>query len=489
MISRSAGILLPIFSLPGEYGVGTLGREARAFVDFLAAAKQTWWQILPLCPTMGGDSPYSADSTFAGNPLFIDPELLKKDGLVTEAELAAIRRDETGFCDYAAVRPEREALLKRAFSRIDAATAAKARAFAAENPWVRPWALYRALKRHFGGAPWFVWPEDIRRRSAGAVEHYTGLLAEDIACEICVQYWFDQQFTALRAYAREKGVKILGDLPIYVSLDSADVWSEPEQFLLDSDFRPAKVSGVPPDYFSAEGQLWGNPLYNWPAMERDGYGWWIRRIGGLAKYCDAIRIDHFRALAAYWAVPASSPTARDGAWEKGPGLDFLRRMTGWFHETDFLAEDLGILTPDVHALRDAAGLPGMKVLEFAFDGPANEYLPHHHVPLCACYVGTHDNQTAAGWAKAICEPELSFAKAYLGVKTRKALPDAVLKLGMSSCANLFVAQMQDWLGLDDAARINTPGTSEGNWRWRMRSGALTDALAEKIRSLTALYDR
>ena len=286
-----------------------------------------------------------------------------------------------------------------------------------------------------------------------------------------------------------RGVKLIGDLPIYVSLDSADVWSEREQFLLDGAGRPSKVAGVPPDYFSADGQLWGNPLYNWSAMKADGFGWWIRRVEGAATRVDALRLDHFRAFESYWAVPAGAKTAKEGAWEKGPGMDLLRVLTGWFPQISYIAEDLGILTDAVHQLREESGLPGMKVLEFAFSGPDNAYLPHHYAPHCICYTGTHDNDTVLGWYDHASEQERAFAARYLGAEDRESTRQALLRLGQGSVAELFVAQMQDYLALGSEGRINVPGVAEGNWRWRMAPGAATKELAAEVRSLTAAFGR
>ena len=382
-MERSAGILLPIFSLPGAYGAGVLGREAREFVDFLHAAGQKWWQILPIGPTGAGNSPYTSESTFAGNPLLIDLERLAEEGLLDEADLESARVPPSDRIDYGELYRLREPLLRKAFQRARGRGDEAVRSFSEKNPWLAEYVLYRAAKIHFQNAAWFDWPDEgLRRHEPEALERWRRDLAEDVAFRSYVQYWFFTQWAELKDYANENGVKIIGDMPIYVSLDSADVWSEREEFLLDGEGRPSKVAGVPPDYFSEEGQLWGNPLYDWPAMKRDGFGWWIRRVEGASKLFDTIRIDHFRGLESYWAVPAGSDTAKTGAWEKGPGMDLLRVLTSWFPKTAYIAEDLGILTDDVHRLREEAGLPGMKVLEFAFSGPDNAYLPHHYKPGC-----------------------------------------------------------------------------------------------------------
>ena len=489
-MNRSAGILLPVFSLPGKYGIGSLGREAREFVDFLQKAGQHWWQILPVGPVGGGNSPYTSVSTFAGNPLFVDLELLEKEALLTADELKAAELPECAEIDYAAVNAEREALLRMAFSRLSGEKAQAVREFGEQHPWLREYALYRAAKSHFEERPWFQWPDEaLRRHEPQAVEHWRVELAEDVAFHTTVQYWFFSQWAELKTYANDHGVKLIGDLPIYVSLDSADVWSERKEFLLDAEGRPTKVAGVPPDYFSEDGQLWGNPLYDWQAQKANGFGWWIRRVEGASMLCDAIRIDHFRGLESYWAVPADAETAKVGAWEKGPGMDLLGVLTSWFPQITYIAEDLGILTDAVHQLREESGLPGMKVLEFAFSGPDNGYLPHHYDRHCICYTGTHDNNTAVGWYEHAGEAEKAFAEQYLGTSGAENVRKALLRAGQSSVAELFVAQLQDYLGLGAEARMNVPGVADGNWKWRLTSGHLTDELAEEIHAMTAAYSR
>ena len=489
-MERSAGILLPLFSLPSPYGIGSMGHEARAFAEFLREAGQKWWQILPVGPTGAGSSPYSSESTFAGNLLYIDLEALERDGLLTADELVEAEAP-AGNVDYAALRESREALLRRAFNRLERDKLKDVRAFAADRPWVREYALYRAAKTHFGGLAWYHWPdESLRRHESAALERWGVMLREDVLFYTCLQYWFFTQWADFKRSVNEKGVKLIGDIPIYVSLDSADVWSEREQFLLNADGFPSQVAGVPPDYFSEEGQLWGNPLYDWEAQKRDGYGWWIRRMDGAHQLFDSVRIDHFRGLESYWAVPAEAKTAMEGHWEQGPGMSLLRVLRDWFHHNSYIAEDLGTLTEAVHDLRREAGFPGMKVLQFAFDNPYNAYLPHNHEKHGICYTGTHDNDTLVGWYEKAKDEEKAFAQAYLGVEDDvEAVRKAVLRSGMASVADLFVAQLQDYLGLGSESRINVPGVAEGNWAWRLQPGQTCAALAAEIRELTHTFAR
>ena len=489
-MKRSAGILLPIFSLPSPYGIGSLGKEAREFAKFLRDAGQTWWQVLPVGPVGAGDSPYASESTFAGEPLFLDLEALVKEGLLEQSDLEAAKVPAGGKIDYATLKKTREPLLRKAFSRLSGEKAQAVRKFAETNRWVKDYALYRAAKTHFQEKAWFDWPDKaLRQHEAEAVERWRVQLAEEVAYHACVQYWFFTQWAELKAYVNQLGLQIIGDLPIYVSLDSADVWSERKEFLLDTEGKPTKVAGVPPDYFSEDGQLWGNPLYDWAAMKKDGFGWWIRRVEGASKLFDAIRIDHFRGLESYWAVPADAKSAKVGAWEKGPGMDLLGVLIGWFSNVTYIAEDLGILTDGVHELRKKSGLPGMKILEFAFSGPDNAYLPHNYSSHCICYTGTHDNNTAMGWYANAPEKEKAFAETYLGVSGAENVCKALLRCGQRSVAELFVAQMQDYLGLGSEARINVPGVATGNWSWQMRPGVTTPELAKEIHTLTHTFGR
>ena len=492
-MERSAGILLPIFSLPGKYGIGSLGKEARNFADFLKESGQKWWQILPVGPIGAGNSPYASPSTFAGNPLLIDLELLAEDGLLTASELKSAQVKSSDGIDYENLKKTREPLLRKAFARMNAEKMAAVWAFAEEKRWVKDYALFCAAQTHFENRAWYDWPDaGLRRHEAEAIARWREDLAEDVAFHTCVQYWFFTQWAALKKHVNDLGIKIIGDIPIYVSLNSADVWAEREQFLLDEEGVPSKVAGVPPDYFSEEGQLWGNPLYNWEYMRADGFGWWIRRVDGAIQLFDTIRIDHFRGLESYWAVPADSDTAKVGQWEKGPGMDLLRVLTSWFWYADvnYIAEDLGLLTDAVHELRDQSGLPGMKVLQFAFDNPGNAYLPHNYPAHCICYTGTHDNNTLVGWYTAAGKEERDFVAQYLGVRDDvEAVRQAVLQCGQRSVAELFIAQMQDYLALGEEGRINVPGIAENNWGWRMLPRKTTRKLAAEIRALTYTFGR
>ncbi|MDY3985256.1 4-alpha-glucanotransferase [Dysosmobacter sp.] len=492
-MKRSSGILMPISSLPAPYGIGTLGAEARKFVDFLAAAGQSWWQILPVGPTSFGDSPYQSFSAYAGNPYFVDLDLLREDGLLKQSEIEAVTwGDDPGTVDYQTIYENRFSLLRLATDRGWARDEEQVAAFAKENEgWLPDYALFMALKRHFGMKSWTEWPdEDIRLRRQWAVERYRTELAEDIRLFTYIQYLFFRQWESLRSYAHEKGIGIIGDLPIYVAMDSADVWADPRAFQLDERNVPAEVAGVPPDYFTADGQLWGNPLYDWDAMKADGYGWWVRRIAGASRLYDILRIDHFRGLESYWAVPYGETTAKNGRWVKGPGMDLMRVLTEKFPNIQFIAEDLGYLTPEVRQLLKESGLPGMKVLEFAFDSrePSN-YLPHTYTPHCVCYAGTHDNSTLMGWKDEADPGDIAMARRYLGLNEEEGFHWGILRGGQSSVAELFVAQMQDYLGLGAETRMNTPGTLGGNWRWRMLPGQITEELTEKIAAMTRLYGR
>ena len=492
-MKRSCGILMPISSLPSPHGIGTLGAEARKFVDFLADAGQSWWQILPVGPTSYGDSPYQSFSAYAGNPYFVDLDLLCEDGLLTPAEVNSVNwGTDPAKVDYSAIYNGRFPLLHLAMERGWERDADKVAAFSEENAsWLPDYALFMAVKRHFGMQSWTEWPdEDIRLRRPEAVARYQEELADDIRLFTYIQYLFFRQWEDLRSYAHEKGIGIIGDLPIYVAMDSADVWADPRAFQLDERNVPAEVAGVPPDYFTADGQLWGNPLYDWDAMKADGYTWWIRRIAGASRLYDILRIDHFRGLESYWAVPYGETTAKIGRWVKGPGMDLIGVLTEKFPNIQFIAEDLGYLTPEVRQLLEDSGLPGMKVLEFAFDSrEAANYLPHTYPRHCVCYAGTHDNATLMGWKDEAAPADIAMARQYLGLNDEEGFHWGVLRGGQSSVADLFVAQMQDYLGLGSGARMNTPGILGGNWQWRMLPGQITDALTARIADMARLYGR
>ena len=492
-MKRSCGILLPVFALPSPYGIGTLGQAAYDFVDFLRQAGQSWWQMLPLGPTGYGDSPYQSFSSYAGNPYFIDLDLLRRDGLLTAQEIASLAwGSDPARVDYAALYENRFVLLQKAAERGWARDRAEVQLFARQNAqWLPDYALYMAVKRHFDEKPWTQWPDEaIRLRKPEAMAQYRQMLASDIRMFTYSQFLFFRQWNALREYAHEQGVGIIGDLPIYVSMDSADVWAEPAFFQLDSNGYPTETAGVPPDCFSRDGQLWGNPLYRWEAMKADGYGWWIRRVDGAAKLYDMLRIDHFRGFESYWAVPYGDTTAKNGHWVKGPGMDLVQVLLNWFPQMQFIAEDLGFLTPEVRELLADSGLPGMKVLEFAFDSrePSN-YLPHLYTPHCVCYTGTHDNAPLPAWKEEADPDDLALAVQYLGLNEEEGFHWGVLRGGMSSVAELFVAQMQDYLGLGAESRINTPGEPVGNWQWRLHPGQLTAALSRRMAHMARLYGR
>ena len=491
-MDRLSGILLHISSLPSPYGIGTMGRAAYDFAGFLREAGQTYWQLLPLGPTSYGDSPYQSFSTFAGNPYFIDLELLAEDGLLDRGALeAADWGSNPRYVDYAKIYEARFPLLRQAFQAGYPQDRKAVEAFRRENRWLDNYALYMAVKAHFGMRSWLEWPdEDIRLRRPAAVARYSRELREDVDFYTYLQFLFFRQWNALRDYIHSQGLQIIGDLPIYVAMDSADVWAEPEYFQLGEGNVPTEVSGVPPDYFTADGQLWGNPLYDYDRMARDGFAWWIRRLEGAGRLFDVIRIDHFRGLESYWAVPYGEKTAKVGRWRKGPGMDLVGTLTERFPHLEIIAEDLGYLTPEVHQLLADSGLPGMKVLEFAFDArePSN-YLPHLYDRHCVCYVGTHDNETVVQWRDQTARADLTFARKYLGLSEAEGFHWGMIRGGMSSVADTFVVQMQDCLGLGAEARMNTPGTLGGNWQWRLLPGEATPALAKKLRQYTGMYGR
>ena len=482
-----------ITSLPSPYGIGSMGQAAFDFVDFLKKAKQTYWQILPINPPGYGDSPYQAFSTFAGNPYLIDLEQLVDCGWLRREELAGIKwgeRDDQ--VDYSVMYTQRLQVLHMAWNRFRKEPPADIAVYIAqEQAWLDEYVLFMAVKAHFGDGPWTEWPLDIRLHQPEAMAHYRALLQDEIEFQCFMQYCFHVQWQRLRSYAHENGIRIIGDIPIYVPLDSADVWSHPENFQLTRTRRPRVVAGCPPDGFSANGQYWGNPIYDWDRMEQNGFSWWMDRLHAAGQNFDVVRIDHFRGIESYWSIPAVNRTARKGEWVKGPGMKLIRAIQKNCPDTEFIAEDLGFLTPEVQQMVQESGFSGMKVLEFAFDPrePSN-YLPHKYEENCICYTGTHDNETLVQWCEGLDANSDAYARDYLHIGPEDDLAGAIIEAGMQSKAQLFVMQMQDYLRLGKEARMNEPGKLlPSNWRWRMLPGAANDALAEKIAGLTEQANR
>lgn len=496
---RSSGILLHPTSLPGPYGIGDLGPQAFRFVDFLAEAGCALWQVLPLGPTGYGDSPYQCFSAFAGNPYLISPDELAADGLLTREEIENHPDFPADRVDYGAVIPWKSALLARAFQRFMADPRPDLRAaldvFLAENAdWLDDFALFMALKEANGGGSWEHWPTDLRMREASALASAREKYQQDILRVSFYQFLFFRQWSKLRTYANQRGVQIIGDIPIFVASDSADVWAHPELFYLDDERRPTVVAGVPPDVFSPTGQLWGNPLYRWDAHKQDGYAWWRKRIRSTLKMVNIIRLDHFRGFAGYWEIPAGNPTAEFGRWVPGPGADLfdaivdeLRNSLGLTH-LPIIAEDLGVITPDVVDLRERYHLPGMRILQFAFSGPDNPFLPHHYVQNCVAYTGTHDNDTARGWFESAPEHERQFALRYLNISGEHFAWDLIRAI-WASVAVFAIAPMQDFLNLGPEARMNYPSRLGGNWEWRLKEQDYIDDLAKRIQEFNVLYSR
>ncbi len=495
---RECGILLPVASLPSRYGIGTFSKEACDFIDSLKEAGQNYWQILPLGPTGYGDSPYQAFSAFAGNPYYIDLEQLIDEGLLTreECDAADFGRNES-YIDYEAVYRNRFPVLRKAYERWKRQTEARGGDIdgileSRLYDETREYCFYAAVKKSFGEKSWSEWDEDIKLRRPEAVARYREKLKEEIRFYEFQQMMFIRQWKALKEYAHKQGIRIIGDIPIYVAFDSADSWSHPELFQFDAECRPQSVAGVPPDAFSDTGQLWGNPLYRWDYHRETGYAWWMRRM----KYCfelyDMVRVDHFRGFEKYYAVPFDAATAMYGQWEPGPGISIFRKMKEVFGEVDIIAEDLGFLTPDVLKLLEDSGFPGMKVLQFAFDcrEPSN-YLPCFYDQNCVVYTGTHDNDTVKGWYDAMKPEDRAYALEYMGFQSEPEgeVSWSFIRLALSSVAKLAVIPLQDYLGLGSEARINTPSTLGENWKWRMKKGAFTPELARKCRRMCRLYGR
>ena len=488
---RESGILMHITSLPGPYGVGTMGKSAYSFVDFLKKAGQSYWQILPLTPTSYGDSPYQSCSTFAGNHYLIDLDMLVEEGLLKKEELSSIHWcDRENKVDFGIQYRNRLEVLRLAYGRFESNEDFVN--FCRENgSWLSDFALFMALKDANEGKPWYQWETELKIREPNAIWQARRELRDEVSFYSFVQYLFRKQWTALRTYAHKNGIRIIGDVPIYVPYDSADVWSNPELFQLDADLTPTAVAGCPPDAFSDDGQLWGNPLYRWDLMSQQGYAWWINRLEAAGKLYDVIRLDHFRGFESYWEVPYGDKTARGGRWVKGPDMEFINTIKEKLPQVRMIAEDLGVLTDAVLELRDGSGFPGMKVLQFAFDSrEPSEYLPQAYITNTVCYTGTHDNMTTRQWFESASVDAVAYAKEYMALTTEEGYVWGVIRTAMSSVSDLCVIQMQDFLNLGAEARMNFPGTlSDANWTWRAEKGMLTDTLAEKIGKMTRLYNR
>ena len=496
-MKRAAGVLLPITSLPSKYGIGCFSQSAYDFVDWLAQAGQSYWQILPLGPTSYGDSPYQSFSTFAGNPYFISLETLVEEGVLTEAECkAADFGRKASDINYKKIYDARYPLLRKAYERSDIANNPEYQKFVEENHWwLADYALFMAVKARFGGRPWNEWAEDIRLRWDNAMDYYRRELYFDIEFQQYMQFKVFQQWHRLKDYANEKGIQLIGDIPIYVAMDSADAWANPELFQLDEENVPVAVAGCPPDGFSATGQLWGNPLYRWDYHRSTGYQWWVTRLWYCFQLYDVVRIDHFRGFDESYSIPYGEDTARNGHWEKGPGMDLFRTVKeklGWH---PVIAEDLGYVTDTVRQLVRDSGFPGMKVLEFAFDsrdsGSANDYLPHNYTENCVVYTGTHDNETLVGWLGSILPEERQKARDYLWDQRTpdKELYQSFIALAMRSSARTCIIPLQDYLGLDNRCRINQPSTVGSNWRWRVTRRQLSKKLQAELLRIAKLYGR
>ncbi len=488
---RESGILMHITSLPGPYGIGTMGEQAYAFVDFLKESGQKCWQILPLNPTGYGDSPYQSCSTYAGNHYLIDLDALVKSGLLEQRELEGIewfRRDDK--VDFGLQYNNRLKVLRLAYNRFEGGAAFDD--FCRENSsWLADFALFMALKDLFGGKPWYQWEDSLKFRQSDALWEIRHKLADEIRFFSFVQFLFQQQWSALRSYAHEAGIRIIGDVPIYVPYDSADVWTAPELFQLDETLVPTHVAGCPPDAFSADGQLWGNPLYRWDVLAADGYSWWMRRLAAAGERYDVVRLDHFRGFESYWSVPFGDETARNGRWVVGPGMDFMRTIRKELPHLGLIAEDLGFLTQEVLDLRDESGYPGMKVLGFAFDSrEPSDYLPHTYPVNSVCYTGTHDNMTTRQWFDTASADAVAYAAEYMALSEQEGYVWGTIRTAMASVSELCVIPLQDYLDIGAEGRMNFPGTlSDCNWTWRAKYGTINNVLAEKIRLLTKLYGR
>ena len=489
---RSGGVLMHISSLPSPYGIGTMGDAAVKFVDFLKEAGQTYWQMLPVCPTSYGDSPYQSFSSFAGNPYFIDLDYLCQDRLLTKEECESYDwgANETEV-DYGILYENRYQLLKKAYARFKEDTPKDYLTFCKEEAdWLDNYALFMALKDANDGAAWFTWEHDLKFRKEEALEKVKKEKADEIDFWKMIQYLFYKQWWELKDYANTNGIQIIGDVPIYVAGDSADVWASPEQFYLDEELSMIDVAGCPPDAFSEDGQLWGNPLFRWDVMKKDGYTWWTKRIKAMSKLYDVVRIDHFRGFDSYYAIPAKDKTARNGEWREGPGMDLFRTLEAKLGKLNIIVEDLCYLTPSVIQLVKDSGFPGMKLIQFAFDTREDgDYLPHNYPVHSVVYTGTHDNDTILGWLQTAPKESVEFAKDYLRLTKTEGYNWGMMKGAWASVSELAIVTMQDILGLGSEARMNTPSTLGTNWKWRMKDGELTETLAKKLKRCMQMYGR
>ena len=489
---RTSGVLMPISSIPSPYGIGTMGKQARKFVDFLVKGGQKYWQILPICPTSYGDSPYQSFSSFAGNPYFIDLEYLCKDELLTKKECESFQwGSNPKYVDYGIMYESRYALLRKVYARFTKKEPQDFEKFCEnEKQWLDDYALFMALKDANGGQAWSNWDKSLRLREKKAMEEATEKYSEQIRFYKMLQYLFYQQWNALKTYANEAGIEIIGDVPIYVAGDSADVWANPDQFYLDENLEPIEVAGCPPDAFSDDGQLWGNPLFRWDVMKKDGYTWWTRRIKAMSELYDIIRIDHFRGFDSFYAIPAKDDTAKNGQWKQGPGMDLFCELEKKLGKLPIIVEDLGFLTPSVHKLLKDSGFPGMKVIQFAFDSrEESDYLPHTYTNHCVVYTGTHDNDTVMGWMKTAPKASVKYAKEYLNLTKEEGYNWGMMRAAWSSVADMAIVPMQDILGLGSEARINTPSTLGNNWKWRATPEQIDAKVAKKLYHYMQMYGR
>ena len=491
---RASGILMPIFSLPSRYGIGSFSKSAYQFVDMLKKAGQKYWQILPLCPTSYGDSPYQSFSTYAGNPYFIDLDQLIEEKLLTRKECQACDfGDDPQDIDYGKLYENRFKLLRKAYERANVGEDQEFEAYRRENAWwLDDYALFMAVKDQFDGVAWNEWAEDIRLRWSNAMDYYRRELYYEIEFYSYLQFVFMKQWKKLKNYANINGIEIIGDIPIYVAFDSADAWANPELFQFDAENLPTAVAGCPPDGFSADGQLWGNPLYRWDYHRETGFDWWIRRIAYCSELYDVVRIDHFRGFDEYYSIPYGDTTARNGHWEKGPGIALFEVAKNRLGELNIIAEDLGYITDSVKKLVADSGFPGMKVLEFAFDSrEKSDYLPYTYEKNSVVYTGTHDNETIAGWYAGLDKSDLKMCTDYMNIDRipGKEYHWDFIRLAMLSVSDLCVIPIQDYLGLDNRARINHPSTLGTNWRWRLAKGQLSASLLKEIREMTRISGR